>query len=151
MNKASNVVRRLLIAFVLQTMVMGASMAQSTDSTSHAIDTNPLNPDRVLDDIVPQPGAVFPVGVSQSWFDWKDDVYDKIGLKFGFSYQVLAQSATETLPASTYDTARGRLVGISWPKWSLLNKGEENEGTFVFSMFERGESGTIRYLRTLVW
>jgi hypothetical protein len=156
MKKVRNVVRLLLIAFVLQIMGMGTIVAQSTDTSAaqatdvitaqstdaiaQAVDTNPLNPDKVLDDIVPQPGAVFPVGVSQSWFDWKDEVYDKIGLKFGFSYQLLAQSASETLPDSAFDTAVGDWWGFMG-KWSLFNKGEENEGTFVFSMFERGPVG----------
>jgi len=140
MKNSSNVLRRLLIAFLLQIMVMGAGMAQSTDGTPQAVDTNPLNPDKVLDDIAPQPGSAFQVGVPQAWFDWKDEVYDKIGLKFGFSYQMLAQSASETLPDSSFDTAVGDWWGFMG-KWSLLNKGEENEGTFVFSMFERGSVG----------
>ena len=147
MKEERPVVRRLLFALVLQTMVAGASMAQAPDADpevddafAQAVDTNPLNPDRILDDIVPQPGAIFPYGVSDSWFDWKDDVFDKIGLKFGFSYQILAQSASETLPDSNFDTALGDWWGFL-TKWTLLNRGSENEGTLVFSMFERGAVG----------
>ena len=147
MKEERHVVRRLLFALVLQTMVVGASMAQSPDaappaddSFPQAVDSNPLNPDFVLDEMVPQPGAIFPYGVSDSWFDWKDDVFDKIGLKFGFSYQILAQSASETLPESNFDTALGDWWGFL-TKWTLLNRGSENEGTLVFSMFERGAVG----------
>ena len=147
MKEKRPVVRRLLFALVLQTMVAGASMAQAPDADpevddgfAQAVDTNPLNPDRILDDIVPQPGAIFPYGVSDSWFDWKDDVFDKIGLKFGFSYQILAQSASETLPDSNFDTAVGDWWGFL-TKWTLLDRGSENEGTLVFSMFERGAVG----------
>jgi porin len=140
MTKKSNVVRRLLIAFVLQAIVAGQSMAQSPDRTPQAVDKNPLNPDIVLEDIVPQPGSLFPYGVPHSWFDFKDYVYDKIGLKFGFSYQMLAQSASDTLPDSTFDTAVGDWWGFL-TKWTLLNRGSENEGTLVFSMFERGAVG----------
>ncbi len=140
MTKKSNVVRRLLIAFVLQAIVAGQSMAQSPDRTPQAVDKNPLNPDIVLEDIVPQPGSLFPYGVPHSWFDFKDYVYDKIGLKFGFSYQMLAQSASDTLPDSAFDTAVGDWWGFL-TKWTLLNRGSENEGTLVFSMFERGAVG----------
>ena len=102
-----NVVRQLLIALVLQAIVTGQSMAQSPVRTAQAVDNNPLSPENVLADIVPQPGSLFPYGIPHSWFDFKDNVYDKIGLKFGFSYQMLAQSASDTLPNSTFDTAVG--------------------------------------------
>jgi len=148
MREVSNVMRRPLIAFVLQAIVAGQSMAQApaetpqaTNTTPQAVHTNPLNPEIVLEGIVPQPGALFPYGVSQSWFDWKDDIYDRIGLKFGFSYQILAQSASETLPDATFDTALGDWWGFL-TKWTLLNRGSENEGTLVFSMFERGSVGS---------
>jgi carbohydrate-selective porin OprB len=140
MTKKSNVVRRLLIVFVLQAIVTGQSMAQSADKTPQAVDNNPRSPANVLEGIVPQPGSLIPYGVPHSWFDFKDDVYDKIGLKFGFSYQLLAQSASDTLPNSKFDTAMGDWWGFM-TRWSLLNKGSENEGTFVFSMFERGVVG----------
>ena len=147
MKQERHIVRRLLFALVLQTMVVGPGMAQAPDTdpeaddgSPQAVDTNPLNPDWILDEIVPQPGAVFPYGLSDSWFDWKDDVFDRIGLKFGFSYQILAQSASETLPESTFDTALGDWWGFL-TKWTLLNRGSENEGTLVFSMMERGAVG----------
>jgi len=140
MTEKSNFVRRLLIAFVLQAIVTGQSMAQSPDRTPQAVDNHPLNPEKILEDIVPQPGALIPYGVPNSWFDFKDDVYDKIGLKFGVSYQMLMQSASDTLPNSKFDTALGDWWGFL-TKWTLLNRGTENEGTLVFSMFERGAVG----------
>ena len=140
MRKESNVVLQLLVAFVLLTVVAADSVAEAPDSTPQAVDNHPLNPEKILEDIVPQPGALFPYGVPQSWFDFKDDVYDKIGLKFGFSYQMLAQSASDTLPDSTFDTAVGDWWGFL-TKWTLLNRGSENEGTLVFSMFKRGAVG----------
>ena len=140
MTKKNNVVRRLLIIFVLQVIIAGESMAQSTGITPQAVDKNPLNPDIVLEEIVPQPGSLFPYGVPHSWFDFKDGIYDKIGLKFGFSYQMLAQSASDTLPNSMFDNAVGDWWGFLG-KWTLLNRGSENEGTLVFSMFERGAVG----------
>ena len=101
----SKVALRVLVACLLQVMVAGGAMAQARD-------TNPLEPGNVLDEIVPQPGAVFDVGIPESWFDFKDDIYDRYGLRFGFSYQILGQNASDTLPGATFDTAVGRLVGI---------------------------------------
>ena len=139
MRAEKSIVRRILPGLLLA-MVAGQSMAQSSDSVPQAVETNPLDPERVLQDIVPQPGALFEVGIPQGWFDWKDDVFDKIGLKFGFSYQLLAQSASETLPDAAFDTAVGDWWGFLG-KWTMLNRGSENEGTLVFSMFERKAVG----------
>ena len=142
MTEKNGIVRRLLIALVLLVIVTGQSMAESEspERPPQAVDTNPLNPRNVLEEIVPQPGAIFPYGIPQSWFDFKDDVYDKYGLKFGFSYQMLGQKASATLQNATYDTAVGDWWGFL-TKWTLLNRGSENEGTLVFSMFERAAVG----------
>jgi hypothetical protein len=140
MTKKNSAIRLVLIAFVLQAVVIGVCVAQSSDTTQQAVETNPLNPQAVLDDIVPRPGALFPYGIPQSWFDWKDDVYDKIGLKFGFSYQMLAQTASVRLPSSTFKSAVGDWWGFL-TKWTMINRGSEYEGTFVFSMFKRGAVG----------
>ena len=75
-----------LVAFALQALVTGPSVAQSSGSDSASDDNNPLNPDVILKEIEPHPGALFPIGIPQSWFDFKDDVGDKYGFKFGFSY-----------------------------------------------------------------
>jgi porin len=122
-------------------------LAQETDGSGEAaeesvqaVDLHPLEPGNVLRDIEPQPGSVFDVGIPQSWFDFKDDVYQKYGLRFGFSYQLLAQYASETLPDAAHDTAVGDWWGFLG-KWTMLNRGTENEGTLVFSMFERKEVG----------
>jgi len=114
-------------------MVAGESMAQQRD-------TNPIEAGNVLADIAPTPGAVIPYGAPQSWFDFKDDVYDKTGLRFGVSYQMLGQYASDVAPNATYDTALGHWWGFM-TKWSALNKGEDNEGTLVFSMFDRAAVG----------
>jgi len=67
-------------------------------------------------------------------------VYDKIGLKFGFSYQLLYQSASDVLPDATYDTAAGHWWGFM-TKWTPFNRGKDYEGTLVFSMFDRAAVG----------
>jgi porin len=113
----------------------------AAEGRAQARDTNPLEAGRVLDDIAPQPGSVIPIGIPQGWFDFKDDVYDKIGLRFGFSYQMLGQIASDVLPDATYDTALGDWWGFL-TKWTLIDKGGDYEGTFVFSMFDRGAVGS---------
>ena len=44
------------------------------------------------------------------------------------------------LPNATFDTALGDWWGFL-TKWTMLNKGKDNEGTLVFSMFDRGAVG----------
>lgn len=124
---------RPLIACLLLATVAAAGMAQTRD-------TNPLNPENVLEEIAPLPGAVIPYGVPQSWFDSKDKVYDKIGLKFGFSYQILGQYASDVAPNATFDTALGHWWGFL-TRWTMLNRGKDYEGTLVFSMFDRAGVG----------
>jgi carbohydrate-selective porin OprB len=118
---------------VLQIIVAEEAVAQQRD-------TNPIEAGNVLDDIAPLPDSVIPYGAPQSWFDFKDDVYDKIGLRFGFSYQMLGQYASNVAPNATFDTALGHWWGFL-TKWSVLNKGKDNEGTLVFSMFDRAAVG----------
>jgi len=134
MAKGKNkVVWNILTACVLQVIVAGEAVAQQRDK-------NPIEAGNVLDDIAPLPDSVIPYGVPQSWFDFKDDVYDKIGLRFGFSYQMLGQYASDVAPNATFDTALGHWWGFL-TKWSVLNKGKDNEGTLVFSMFDRAAVG----------
>jgi carbohydrate-selective porin OprB len=132
MEKVNRVGHVLVIACLLLAMVAGEGLAQSRD-------THPTEAGNVLD-AIPNPGSVIPYGVPQGWFDFKDDVYDKIGLRFGFSYQMLGQSASDVLPNATHDTALGDWWGFL-TKWTLLDRGGDNEGTFVFSMFDRGAVG----------
>jgi hypothetical protein len=114
-------------------MVAGSSLGQSRE-------TNPLDPQNVLDQIAPLPGAAVDIGIPKSWFDFKDKVYDKIGLRFGFSYQMLGQYASDVAPNATFDTALGDWWGFL-TKWTMLNRDKDYEGTLVFSMFQRGGIG----------
>lgn len=133
MVKTQKIRRFILIAFMLQVIVAGQIMAQSRDN-------NPLEAGNILDDIAPLPGSVIDIGVPQGWFDFKESIYEKIGLRFGFSYQMLGQYASDVLPDATYDTALGHMWGFL-TKWTLLDRGGDHEGTLVFSMFERGGVG----------
>lgn len=109
----------------------------SSDTYPHKKTVNhPLEPGKVIDDIVPQPGSVFDIGVGKEYFDWKNDLYDKIGLKYEVSYHLLFQSASEVLPDASYNQALGQWWGFL-TKWALVNKGKKNKGGLVFSMFDR--------------
>jgi len=133
MARGNKVALGILIACLFQAIAAGESMAQSRD-------TNPLEAGNVLDDMVPRPGSVIPYGVPQPWFDFKDDVYDRIGLRFGFSYQMLFQYASDVAPEATFDTALGHWWGFMI-KWTMLKRGTDFEGNLVFSMFERKAVG----------
>jgi hypothetical protein len=124
-------------------VLIGSCLAHAVivaDGKAQPRDTNPTEPGNVIDGISPRPGSVIPYGVPQSWFDLKDDIYDKIGLRFGVSYQLLFQSASTVAPGATYDTALGQWWGFM-TKWTMLGRGSDHEGSLVFSMFERGALG----------
>jgi len=75
MEKGTRVGRVLAMACLLLAMAAGEGLPQSRD-------THPTEAGNVLD-AIPNPGSVIPYGVPQGWFDFKDDVDDKIGLRFG--------------------------------------------------------------------
>ena len=129
MARGNKVALGILVVCLLQAIAAGESRGESRD-------TNPLEAGNVIDGIVPRPGSVFPIGVDEPWFGFKDKVYEKIGLKFGFSYQMLFQSASHVAPEAAFDTALGHWTGFMI-KWALLKKDTDFEGNLVFSMFDR--------------
>jgi len=118
---------------LVHAVVAGESIAQARDD-------NPTEAGNLLDGIAPRSGSVIPYGLPQFWWDFKDAVYDKIGLKFGLSYQMLFQKASDVAPSATFETALGDWWGFM-VKWSMLDKGGDFEGNLVFSMFQRGPVG----------
>jgi len=144
--KPNKLLRKFLfsMSLVISTMLLftESNVAQSeniADETKAPYVTHPMEPGKVLDDIVPKPGSLFDIGMPNSYFQWKDKIYDKIGLKFGFSYQMLFQSASEVKP-NAYEQALGQWMGFML-KWTLINKGKKNKGGLVFSMFDRRALG----------
>ena len=134
MTKPNTVPWKILIVLCLiHVLVVGKIPGQSRE-------THPTEAGNVLEGMAPLPDSVLPYGVSQSWFDWKDDAYDRFGLKFGFSYQMLFQSASDVAPNAAFENAWGDWWGFM-TKWTMLDKGGDHEGTLVFSMFERGGIG----------
>jgi len=93
-----------------------------------------------LDKTFPKRDSVIGVGVPQEYFDWKEEVYDRIGLKFGVYYQQAFMNATETAPFASFESAWGDWWGVN-AKWTLLNRGEDFEGSLVVVAAERRSIG----------
>jgi hypothetical protein len=160
MVKLNKILGKFLISMglVISTMLLFAesSVGQSTnlqrenvvsDSLEYAYQEahmgNPLEAGNVIAETVPKTGSIFDIGVGQSYFDWKDKIYDKIGLRFGFSYQLAYQSASVLKPGAKYDAALSDWWGFLI-KWMLINKDKRNKGGLVFSMFDRNPIGNHR-------
>lgn len=141
-------IKNLVICTMILSIQM--SMGQKTDPQKEDLvlaDTllaayggNPLEVGNQIADIVPKKGgAIFDIGLGPSYFNWKDKAYDKIGLKFGVSYQMAYQTASEVLPGvdnQAWSDWWGFMI-----KWTLVNKNKKNKGGIVFSMFERYHIG----------
>lgn len=89
-----------------------------------------------LDDTFPKKDSVFDIGVPKEYFKWKEDLYEKYGLKLGVSYQLLFQYASDTAPFANFDTALGHWWGFT-SKWTPLNRGKDYEGSLVLTAHER--------------
>ena len=66
---------------------------------------NPTDISEHLDNSFPKQDSILPKLLPDRWAEIKNGLFDKHGLKLGFSYQALFQYATETL--SGQDTAAG--------------------------------------------
>lgn len=70
----------------------------------------------------------------QGWYDMKRRLNEESGIKFGFDYNSLYQSADKALTED--DSAWSgafRILG----SWDLVNQGEDNVGTLVFGLENR--------------
>jgi len=136
-------IRKNLIVAILTgvSLVISIDCTLGQDTIKHQSLKHPLDPSKVIDDIEPKPGALINVGLPNGYFKWKDRVYDKIGLKFGASYQMLFQIASDVAPNATYNRALGQWTGFML-KWTLINRKKgKHKGTFVFSMMDRRALG----------
>jgi hypothetical protein len=97
----------------------------------------------VIRETIPKAGSIFDIGVGKTYFDWKDKIYDKIGLRFGVSYQMLYQTAS-TVVEGADNNAWSDWWGFMI-KWTLINKDKRNKGSLVFSMFERNPIGNHQF------
>jgi len=134
--------KNLIVAILTGvSLVISIDCTLGQDTIKHQSLKHPLDPSKVIDDIEPKPGALINVGLPNGYFKWKDRVYDKIGLKFGASYQMLFQIASDVAPNATYNRALGQWTGFML-KWTLINRKKgKHKGTFVFSMMDRRALG----------
>ncbi len=102
--------------------------------------TGPTAAETDLANSFPQPGSVFRFGIPQSYFDWKERVYDDIGLQLTLSYQMLFMGATEVAPRAEFQAAFGQWVGYT-AKYTPLNRGVDYEGSIVLVAGYRGSVG----------
>jgi len=94
--------------------------------------------DQDLNKSLPKPDSVLPQLMPQGWANFKKQLYEKHGLKVGFSYQGIYQVASESLMER--DTAEGGWVLIE-AKWEAINRGKDFEGSIMLGIDGRHTIG----------
>jgi len=92
----------------------------------------PTDVERDLDFSFPKRDYILPRIVPQKWFQWKEDLYEKYGLKLGISYQAIYQKASDTTPIGDDEVAAG--WALLEGKWEVLNRGKDFEGSLVAAL-----------------
>ena len=91
----------------------------------------PLDVERDLDFSFPKRDYVLPRILPTKWFKWKEDFYEKFGVKLGISYQTLYQHASDTLTGNDEAWAGWALLE---GKWEMYNRGQDYEGSLVAAL-----------------
>jgi hypothetical protein len=91
----------------------------------------PLDVERDLDFSFPKRDYVLPRILPTKWFKWKEDLYEKFGVKLGISYQTLYQNASDTLTGDDEAWAGWALLE---GKWEMYNRGQDYEGSLVAAL-----------------
>lgn len=93
----------------------------------------PIDVDRDLDFSFPKRDYVLPRIIPKKYFKWKEDLYEKYGVKLGFSYQAIYQNASDTTSFFGLDGEND--VAAGWAllegKWEMYNRGQDFEGSLV--------------------
>ena len=96
----------------------------------------PTDVDHDLDFSFPKHDSVLPRLVPEKYFKWKEDLYEKYGLKLGFSYQAIYQHASATTDffrlEDENEVAAGR--AILEGKWDMYNRGQDFQGSLVATL-----------------
>ena len=92
----------------------------------------PTDVDRDLDFSFPKRDYVLPRLLPQKWFQWKEDLYEKYGVKLALSYQAIYQKASDTTPIGDDEVAGG--WALLEGKWEVLNRGQDYEGSLVAAL-----------------
>ncbi len=103
----------------------------------------PIDAEERLDNSFPKRDSVLPgFRLPRSWGyeQWKEDVYDKYGLKLAANFSMIYQRASETSPLAKFDTALGYWASLS-ASWTPLNRGQDYEGSLVVTLDSRDSLG----------
>ena len=92
----------------------------------------PTDVERDLDFSFPKRDYVLPRILPKKYFKWKEDLYEKYGVKLGFSYQGIYQKASDTTLIGDDNVAAG--WALLEGKWELLNRGKDFEGSIVAAL-----------------
>jgi porin len=68
------------------------------------------------------------------WFEWKKKLNEDIGFQYSLAYTATAQKASDSLTGE--DSGASSVFRFSG-KWELLNRGQKNKGSLVFSVDNR--------------
>lgn len=126
-----------LIAFVFVFGLNDEILAQQ-DTTAYVTDQHDLQkdtePEQDINNSIPQRDyLLFPI-MPQSYTQFKNNLYDKTGIKFGLSYQTLFQHASESLTET--NTAWGGWF-IFEIFWVAFNKDKDYQGKFILTLDDR--------------
>ena len=92
--------------------------------------------DRDLATAFPKSDSIFDVRVREKDFKWKEDLYDKTGVKLAFSYQAVFQHATDVraqklfVGGETNDGFSGGWLLLE-AKWDAINRGKDWQGSLA--------------------
>ena len=96
---------------------------------------------RDLDFSFPKRDYVLPRILPQKWFKWKEDLYEKYGVKLGISYQTLYQNASDTTPTGNDEAWAG--WALLEGKWEMYNRGKDFQGSLVATLDSRHTLGNL--------
>jgi hypothetical protein len=92
----------------------------------------PTDVERDLDFSFPKRDYLLPRVIPTKYFQWKEDLYEKYGVKLGFSYQAIYQKASDSQPNGDDE------VGAGWAllegKWEAINRDKDFEGSLVVAL-----------------
>lgn len=74
------------------------------------------------------------------WFEWKKGLAEDRGLQLGIAYTITSQYASDSL--TDEDQGSTGIVRVQG-KWELLNRGQSNKGSLVFSVDNRANYGDV--------
>ena len=110
-------------------------------------DQTPVIPTDIPADLnasYPKPGAIFRKLGTGKYFKWKSDLYNKTGLKLGFSYQVAVMGVPESQVVSedAPNTGSGGWY-LGELQWKFFNKDKDYEGSITATLDGRHDFGGI--------